>query len=310
MSFLSLAFIYNRIVERENFETFIAFIHQKITATNAGYYLIIVALLMFVNYGIEAMKWKLLISHLSELKLLKSIQAIFLGTTISFFTPNRVGEFAGRILFLQSRVRIQAVLSTFVGSISQLLVTIVLGIISLALFARYYMDVSSSQQTLLFVLSLLISFILLWFFPRIKNIFSLQLFSKLRTKYPDYINVFESYTKRELWNILGLSLLRYVIFSWQYILLLQVCGVDLPLWIFAITISIIFFLQAIIPSIAFTELAFRGSLAVLVMHKFTYEENGIIAASFGLWLVNLALPAAIGSFMFLYFKLKNKNIEA
>lgn len=265
---------------------------------------------MFVNYGIEAVKWKLLISHLSELRLLKSMQAIFLGSTISFFTPNRVGEFAGRILFLQARVRIQAVLSTFVGSISQLLVTIVLGVISMALFARYYINVSSTQQRLLFVLSVIISVFLLWFFPRIKNVFSLKLFSRLRMKYPDYINVFESYTKRELWNIFGLSLLRYIIFSWQYILLLQVCGVDLPLWIFAISISIIFFLQAIIPSIAFTELAFRGSLAVLVLHKFTYEENGIIAASFGLWLVNLALPAAIGSFMFLYFKLKNKNIEA
>ncbi len=307
---VSIWFIYSRITQRENFETFLAFVQQKFSEGDALPAMLGVAVLVFINYGLEAFKWKQLISNLEPLSLLKSMQAVFLGTTISFFTPNRVGEFAGRILFLKSQVRIQAVLSTFVGSLSQLLVTIVFGLLSASLMAKYFFDLSSAMQAFLVPASTVLIVLLLLLYPRINHLFSLPLLASLRLRFRDYLIAFESYTKRELWNVFLLSLLRYFIFTGQYILLLQFCDVSVQGWVMVALISIIFLIQSVVPTIAFAELAFRGSLAVLVFQKFTDNITGIVAASFGLWFFNLALPAIIGSVMFLYLKWKNKNIQA
>ncbi|MGQ0828986.1 MAG: lysylphosphatidylglycerol synthase domain-containing protein, partial [Bacteroidota bacterium] len=86
-------------------------------------YLLVACCLMFVNWGLEALKWKLLIHPLESVSYLTSIQSIFAGVTISIFTPSRVGEFVGRIFFLEHADKIQATLKSFIGSIMQLLVT-------------------------------------------------------------------------------------------------------------------------------------------------------------------------------------------
>jgi hypothetical protein len=70
-----------------------------------------------------------------------------------------------------------------------------------------------------------------------------------------------------------------------------------------VLISLVYFIMAVIPTIALTELGIRGSVAIyffgLYLAKFpgimTTENVGVFAASTLLWMINLGIPALIGT---------------
>jgi uncharacterized membrane protein YbhN (UPF0104 family) len=71
---------------------------------------------------------------LEAISFLKSLKCVFAGCSITMLTPNRTGEFGGRILFLKKENRAKAISINIVGSIAQLLVTMVLGCVSFCYF--------------------------------------------------------------------------------------------------------------------------------------------------------------------------------
>ncbi|HHG83536.1 MAG TPA: hypothetical protein ENJ82_02205, partial [Bacteroidetes bacterium] len=89
---------------------------------------ILVVLLMFANYAVEARKWQLIISPFYQgMSLLRAFVAVLAGMAAGIYTPNRIGEYAGRILFLREGKRVEAIVATFVDRICQLLVTLLTG---------------------------------------------------------------------------------------------------------------------------------------------------------------------------------------
>ena len=91
--------------------------------------LVVIVLMMFLNWFLEALKWQFLISKIEKISIKRSIRAIFSGITVSSFTPNRIGEYGGRVFCLEKADRIQAVLITVIGSRAQLVTTIIFGCI-------------------------------------------------------------------------------------------------------------------------------------------------------------------------------------
>jgi hypothetical protein len=118
-----------------------------------------------------------------------------------------------------------------------------------------------------------------------------------------YINVLETFDAKILLRLLTISLLRYVIFVLQYIFMLQLLKVEQNVWTGFWTISVLFWILAIIPSIAIAELGIRGTIAKTL---FSYSNNtlGILTATFGIWFINLFIPALIGSLLILGIKIK------
>ncbi|MBL0343487.1 MAG: flippase-like domain-containing protein [Bacteroidetes bacterium] len=86
---------------------------------------------MVVNWFVETAKWKLLLSRIQPVTWSRGFRSVLSGVTISVFTPNRMGEFAGRVMHLESGTRIKAALASVMGSMNQLLITIVAGGIAL-----------------------------------------------------------------------------------------------------------------------------------------------------------------------------------
>jgi hypothetical protein len=56
--------------------------------------------------------------------------------------------------------------------------------------------------------------------------------------------------------------------------------------------------MAVIPTFALTEIGVRGSTAIFFIGLFSTNISGILSASIFLWIINLAVPAIIGSFLF------------
>src|SRR5438105_1258211 len=88
---------------------------------------IFVVLLMIMNWSVEAFKWKISVRSIQRIPFITALQAVFSGLSFSVSTPNRVGEYLGRLLYMKEGNRLKTISITIVGSISQLIITLIAG---------------------------------------------------------------------------------------------------------------------------------------------------------------------------------------
>ena len=298
-------FIYKQIFYKEDLDSIQRLLNNMMSSPGDVLLLFLAILLMLVNWGLEAIKWKILIRKIEKISFLRSLKAIFSGVSVSIFTPNRIGEFGGRVFYLEKADRMQAVLITILGSMSQLLITIVFGAISFLIFINSYPSEINLSQYLSYLLIFIVGSAIVLLITIFLNVSLLtRLLNKFPflSKYKKYSDVFSYYSSIELTNLLLLSFGRYIVFTLQFYLLLIVSDVNIPLLEVIMSISLMFFVMAVIPTIALTELGIRGSVAIYFIGMLSDNKIGILTSSFGLWIVNLAIPALIGAVFVLGLK--------
>ena len=281
---------------------------------------ILVFLLMVLNWGTEAFKWSLLIRKIESVSWFKSFKAVLTGVAVSSFTPNRVGDYFGRVFILEKANRIEGVFITILGSMSQLLVTFLAGTSCIfILFLGHHetllttFHIPSYLYTYflwgggILILGLDVLFVLLFINISMLGSLAGKFKGKVLEKITSYIQVLSAYTTGELLVIILLSAFRFIVFSVQLFILFRIFSVDLPFIPAMVIIGAIFFAITMIPTIAIAELGIRGSVSLFIVGvylgtPFGMPENialGIVAASTSLWLINLAIPALIGA-VFVY----------
>ena len=114
-------------------------------------------------------------------------------------------------------------------------------------------------------------------------------------KFGNYNVVFSYYTKKELANVLLLSAMRYVVFTTQFFVLLRIFQVQITYPEAIILTMVMLFMISVIPTIALTEISVRGSVAIFLFSLVTVNISGVLSATFMLWIINLLVPALIGS---------------
>src|SRR5215470_13778479 len=124
------ASIYNQVSRQPDLAASWIKIKQSINSPKI-WYLVIVFLLMFFNWSIEAIKWKISIQNIQPVHFFKSFRAVLSGVSFSVSTPNRMGEYIGRVLYMEEGKRLRAVSLTIICSMSQLLITLFMGICGL-----------------------------------------------------------------------------------------------------------------------------------------------------------------------------------
>ncbi|MFA6922705.1 MAG: lysylphosphatidylglycerol synthase domain-containing protein [Bacteroidales bacterium] len=303
-------FIYREIFYKNDFNTILDNF-PKISLTKGCLISSVMLFMMFANWFLEAIKWKYLIGKIEKISLLKSLQAIFSGTTFSIFTPNRFGEFGGKVFYVEKQNQLKAFLITIIGSTAQLLITIIVGIAGLFYFILKYSDLQSHVNSyiyyILIVLILATAIILVLLFINTSSLKTLL--NKIPTlkRFEKYYFVFSNYNRIELLNVLLLSLCRYIVFSVQFYVLLIFFNVNISLSEGLMMISLIYFVIAAIPTMALTEIGVRGSVSLYFLGILSVNTIGIVTASFSLWLINLAIPALIGSIFIYNLKFYRKN---
>jgi uncharacterized membrane protein YbhN (UPF0104 family) len=282
------------------------------------YFYLIVVLLMPLNWLLEAAKWRFLISPKEKISLFTSLKAVFAGVSISSLSPNRVGEYFGRIFVLKKTGFWQAVVMTVLGSISQTMVTFVFGtnaiFLVLIYFAKTYEVINSTYLIWLYVFSLLIILAVFLAYLNIER--AGRWFKSLNSKYLKYLNVLAVYSKNDLLKVFGISLLRYFVFSTQFYLTLLAFGIDLNIFLLYAIIFSIFLLNTILPTIAIFEIGVRGSISLAVFTFFYSSFKAelippdieVVLASTIVWFTNLIVPSVIGLFFIKDIRFfKNKN---
>lgn len=110
------------------------------------------------------------------------------------------------------------------------------------------------------------------------------------------IKVLRDFTRTELAEILAWAWLRYAIYATQYYFLLRFFDIGADAVSAFFCIGAIFLLQTSVPLPPIIGLMARGNVAIHVWSLFGANEINILAATFGLWIINLILPALCGAF--------------
>lgn len=286
---------------------------EKVKQSYTSWKLWVVFCLMLLNWGIEARKWQILVYSVQRVGFVKAYMAILTGQALAQNTLNGVGEYVGRVIYLANGNRLRAVAVSMVGSMSQIIVTMVMGILGLVYMRLYILDATHHLQGLsvfwlngiMYLLSAgSIIMILIYY----KLSWLTQMFQKipLVAKYSFYIQKLEELHWRELTRILLLSFLRYVVFIVQYILLLDVFGVQANLWSLAWLVCVMLLVLAIVPTIPIAELGVRGETSKQLFGLVSTNVLGILFTAAGIWFINRAIPAIAGSLFILTVKLFRK----
>ena len=300
--------LYQQINSQPNLDQSLHLIKEAPFGQNAWKFWAVI-LMVFINWGVEARKWQILIQPVQKMNFITAYKSVLTGVTLSINTPNRIGEYGGRILYVKDGSRIKAISLSIAGSISQLIITLIMGCIGLFYLLNYKLEHNEHVmglsyfwiETLLF-LSIFICLLLILFFFRLSWLIKLVEKIPAMEKYVQYINVLEVFTPKLLLRLLSLSLFRYITFVLQYILLLQVLNVAI-LWYEGFpVISILFLVLAVIPSFAIADLGIRGTFSSALLGLYSTNQVGILGTTFGIWFANLFIPALLGSVLILSIK--------
>lgn len=270
-------------------------------------------LLMLANWGLEAFKWQILLRPLEKLSFANSFRSVLAGCSITMLTPNRVGEYGGRILYVKEENRLDAIPLTILGSISQLFITVIMGTGGL-IYLKYF-DAGNNlfnslpaytDDILLYISTSAAIFLLLIYF---KIDLLVRLLNKINflKKAASHILLLNTFSRKQLLRILFLSFLRYMVFILQFILLLQVMQVQISFFTCFRLLTVFYLVMAIAPTIGFTELPIRAAASLEILQLYSNNLIGIQAASLSIWIINLVIPAVVGSLLIFGIKiLKDK----
>jgi uncharacterized membrane protein YbhN (UPF0104 family) len=269
--------------------------------------------LMILNWSIEAGKWKIAMNVVSPVSFKQSMKAIFSGNTLAFFTPNRTGEYFGRMLFLDRQKMISSIPLTIVCSIAQLMVTLAMGCAGL-MYIRKTLTATYGEGSILiwwlnagtFVTAAISIFLTIFYF-RVATVVTWMESIRWVRKWSSHVRVLEDVNATILLSILSLSVVRYAVFIVQYYLLFSVFEVDINWWQAFWSISVVFLAIAVIPSMGFlSELGVRWQAGIQLVQLYSLNITGIFATSLAIWIVNLVVPALIGGLLIVALKLFRK----
>lgn len=298
--------IYLQVFVRENFRRAWHELQSNFNSTT-WILLLVVILFMFINYAFEARKWQFLINKVTQIDFKTSYKAIFSGTSFAVLTPNRVGEYAGRLFYIKKKDILESITVTLIGSLGQILMTSVFGIVGLTYYLFVLVPVNDLEYAGILLFSVLLAAVLVWYYFHLEVVYRIFTRTSWLKRWAHYVFVLQQYNRADLFLILFYSMARYLVFTTQFILLLFIFSIHPPVGYAFCIISFIFLLQTIIPSIAVAELGLRGNLALTLLGHFTANNLGLISASFSLWFVNIIIPALLGAAFLLILRMNKKT---
>jgi hypothetical protein len=299
--------VYHQVMHQPDLNKALANLERNVRGKNS-WMLYLSFLLMLVNWGIESRKWQVLIKQLEPIKFLHSFRAILSGIAFSISTPNRVGEYGGRVLYVKDGHRWQAVSLTIVGSFSQLIITFIFGLGGLFFLLEDPVTSAGIESyrlwiRVLFFGSLIITVLITVFYFRLAWVIKLLHRIPGSHRIIDRLTVIENLPVRFLLRVLGLSFYRYLVFVIQYILLLQLFEVEVSVWQAFWLVSVLYLVLAIVPTVALAEVGVRGEVSLILFALVSSNRLGIVSAATAIWFINLVIPAIAGSLLFLGIKI-------
>lgn len=255
--------------------------------------IVIVFFLMPLNWLIETHKWRLAIGDFQQLSWLASITSIGMGILLSLLTPNRTGELAGRLVYIEKGKKTKVLYSNLLCSMAQLQITVLIGLISCVYFA------TEIAEWLKLPKGVLLFSAIGFFFLSISIYFSSNSLAKILKFFIGKVQKNEtvlqiSISKKSRARLLFYSLLRFFVFSLQFVILLQLFETELSIANAFMFVALLYFTLAVVPSSWLSDLPIRTSLAFFIFDQLGYNGLNAMVVTLLIWIINLLLPAMLG----------------
>jgi hypothetical protein len=288
-------FIYNQLAQNDklDWQKFTVLFKKNQSISGIAFIL----LLSVLNRYFEILKWQNLAQVIRKISVAEATKQVLGALTAGLFTPNGVGEYAGKALFFEKKNTKKVVFLNLICNGIQMVITVIFGIFGLLYFNSKYNVITPTTVALLFGL-LFVVFLVVFLLKKITiKGYSIE---KLIHK----INEIPKSIHQK--NIL-LGICRYLVFSHQYYFLFLAFDVDLSYFTLIATITAVYFLASSLPTFQFLDFAVKGSVAVYFFGILGVNEWIVIFISTLMWFLNVVLPVVIGSYYVLNFKTKTTN---
>jgi hypothetical protein len=293
----SFYFIYNQLANNDklDWQKFLVLFRKNQSVFGIGFIL----LLSVLNRLFEILKWKYLVSYLHPISLAEATKQVLAALTAGLFTPNGVGEYAGKALYFDKKETKKVVFLNLICNGIQMILTVVFGIFGLLYFNAQYNVITTKTVAVLFgILVILFAFLFSVKKITLKGYSIEKLIHKIN-------EIPKSIHKK---NTL-LAILRYLVFSHQYYFLFLAFDVDLSYFILISAISSVYFLASSLPTFQFLDFAVKGSVAVYFFGILGVNEWVVVFVTTLMWFLNVVLPVLIGSYYVLNFKSPHTSVS-
>ncbi|MEO7978591.1 hypothetical protein [Flavobacterium sp.] len=279
-------FIYNQLANNDklDWQKFITVFSKNQSVLGIGFIL----LLSVLNRYFEILKWQNLAKVIHPISLGEATKQVLAALTAGIFTPNGIGEYAGKALYFQKSEAKKVVFLNLICNGIQMILTVLFGTIGLLIIGYW--------QWVLGIIGISIFVFLFSFFLKkikVKGYSIEKLFEKIN-KIPKPIHQ----------KNIVLGMLRYLVFSHQYYFLFLAFGVDLPYITLISTIAVVYFLASSLPTFQFLDFAVKGSVAIYFFGMLGVNEWIVVFITTLMWFLNVVLPVVLGSYYVLNFKTK------
>jgi hypothetical protein len=279
-------FIYNKLANDKslNWVKFWELVERKATFQAVLFLL----LFSFANRFLEILKWQNLVSFIKPISVGEASKQVLGALTAGIFTPNGIGEYAGKALYFDKTKTKSIVFLNLICNGIQMVLTVVFGFFGL-------MIIGFQKEAIFLGMIVLVVLTLLFFTKKIKiKGYSLEKLLIRISEIPKEIHAKN--------NVLAVC--RYLVFSHQYYFLFLAFDVDLPYVTLMANIAVVYFLASSLPSFQFLDFAVKGSVAVFFFGKLGVNEWIVVFVATLMWFLNVVLPVIIGSYFVLKFKPK------
>lgn len=266
----------------------------------------LVLLLMPLNWGIESYKWKTITHRVEKITYSTSLKSIFSGICVGNLAPGRAMEFLAKIFFFKPENRPTVTVLHFINGMFQMLITVTVGMISVALKLNQTNDASNFIYYVIIAGFCLIAF----FCWAILNVSFIQ----KKLAFIKWFRVHETqniqFSRRLIFQLISLSIIRYLVFTTQFYILFNSLSPQNNLPETFMSIAAYFMLTSLIPMVSFIEPAIRAAIALFVFNNVGDNTIIVVLSSTFVWIINVVFPSIIGYIIILKEKIDFRSARA
>ena len=296
------------------------FLESSLSAhSSAGISLVILLLLVALNWGGEVLKWRRLVHEVQPASWGLAWKSILSGVAMSNITPYRIGGYVARVALLPHENRLKAVSYLLLGDFAQLLVGVLAGSIATLMLISQISIESATISTLEWAawILLLNGFNGTLIFLGLKVLSKRLIKIKILKRWSNTIQgVQKTSHEQNALVLLGLSTLRFVVILLQYYLAYTLFGWNIDFITTLLVVAAFLLIYNFLPTFNLFEFGMTKTAILLFLLETFYGKSCITfelallvsCSSFLIWLINLAIPALVGSiFVFNMNLFRNHN---
>lgn len=262
---------------------------------------------MPVNWGIESYKWKSITNQVEAISYSIALKSVFSGICVGNIAPGRAMEFLAKIIFFKYENRPSITILHFINGMFQMLITVTVGIISVA----YKLNQGNGSSNFIYIVLGLGLCMILFFCWAIFNVSFIQhklKFIKWFKKMDEAQHI--QFSKTLILKLISLSIVRYFVFTIQFYLIYNALSPQNDMVQIFISIAAYFMLTSLIPMISVIEPAIRAAIALFVFNSTNDNSVIIVLASTFVWIINVVVPSVIGYIIILKEKIDFRSANA